>query len=408
MSKNKNLKSNIINNKVIDINDTMNDKTIGIKNFKGQRLKNARLYRGMTIKELAEEVGVTKQAISQFENNITTPKFDNLRRISKCLRFPLDYFLEEDRVNQIIGSTFFRSYASMSKKEEYIQKEKIRLIGLIYSFLNEYIVFPELNIPELDEELTIEEKAMELRNHWNLGLDPIEDLVYVLEKNGIIISSMYVDSNNVDAFSQPQVIDGEERYIIVLGNDKNSATRRQFSAAHELGHIVLHDKFLEVDNMTREEVSNIEKEANEFASAFLLPRESFIEDIKLYSSDLGYYKMLKKKWRVSISAMIVRANRLGVISNSVYQSMMRKMSSLGWRKEEPLDSTLEINHPIVLKKAVDVLLDNEVFDEKTIVDELSKSTVSLDRREIEELLGLEKDKLKPKKLENNLIEIPLK
>jgi len=132
----------------------------------------------------------------------------------------------------------------------------------LFNFLNEYIEFPSLNLPEFDEELSVEDKALKLREYWGLGEEPITDIIYVLEKNGIIVSSIHTNSDNIDAFSQQQNINGQNRYIIVLGNDKFSATRRQFSAAHELGHIILHDGFLELENMTREEIRNMENEAH--------------------------------------------------------------------------------------------------------------------------------------------------
>ena len=99
--------------------------------------------------------------------------------------------------------------------------------------------------------MSIEDKALKLREYWGLGEERIDDIIYVMESNGIIMSSMYTDSENIDAFNQPQIINGEVRYIVVLGNDNNSATRRQFSAAHELGHIILHDDFLDMDELRK-------------------------------------------------------------------------------------------------------------------------------------------------------------
>ncbi|WP_132995802.1 helix-turn-helix domain-containing protein [Sporanaerobacter acetigenes] len=378
------------------------------KKFNGTRLKSARIYRGMTITELANYIGVTKQSISQFENNQISPQFDTLMKMIKILEFPREYFYEEDKIEVSLGNTYFRALSKMSKKEENMQKEKTKLLGKIFSFLNEYIEFPSLNLPEFDENLSVEDKALKLREYWGLGEEPILDMIYLLEKNGIIVSAMHTNSDNIDAFSQQQIINGEKRYVIVLGNDKYSATRRQFSAAHELGHIVLHDGFLEIDNMTKEEIRNMENEAHTFAAAFLLPRNAFANDIKLYPTNLEYYKQLKKKWRASISAMIVRANHLGILSYSSYQTLMKKMGKLGWRTEEPLDDTIIMNKPTVLRRAIDILLENDILDEREIIEELSLSGISLNRQEVEVLLGLEEGKLTPKKIESEVIEMPLR
>ncbi|WP_446897448.1 helix-turn-helix domain-containing protein [Clostridium sp. LBM24168] len=364
------------------------------REFNGERLKSARKYRGKTIKDLAEDIGVSKQAVSQFENGKSSPLFETLIKIVNNLKFPRDYFYEKDEVNIQLGNTYFRALSKMTKKEENIQKEKTKLIGKIFNFLNEYIEFPELNLPDFKEDMGIEDMAMGLRDYWGLGEEPIKDMVYLLEKNGMIITSMNTNTDTIDAYSQQQNINGVKYFIVVLGNDKYSAARRQFSLAHELGHIIIHDGFLDIEDLTREEIRNMENEAHAFASAFLLPKNGFAKDVSMYPTNLNYYKQLKKKWRASISAMLVRANHLGILTNGSYQVAMKKISKLGWRKREPLDDTLIMSKPTVLNRAIDILLDNDILDVKGILLEMSNMGLTLPPEEIEDLLGLKKGKLK--------------
>lgn len=376
--------------------------------FNGARLKSARKYRGKTIVELANDVGVSKQAISQYENGTIYPVFETLMKIINTLKFPREYFYEKDSISIGLGNTYFRASSKLTKKEEGIQNEKSTLIGKIFSILNEYIEFPKLNLPSIDPELPIEEIAMKVREYWDIGDEPIQDVIYILEKNGIRITSTNTNTENVDAFSQRQDINGETNYIIVLGNDKGSATRRQFSVAHELGHIIMHDAFLELDCLSNEEQREIENQAHEFASAFLLPRKTFTRDISVYPTNLDYYIQLKKKWKVSISAMLVRANNLGILAYSSYQTLMRKVSKMGWRKNEPLDDTLIISQPTLLKRAVNILIDNDILNEEEFIRELSKNKISLLGEEIESLLGLDIGRLQFKKENSKIIDIQLK
>ncbi|KGN00373.1 ImmA/IrrE family metallo-endopeptidase [Clostridium botulinum D/C] len=380
------------------------------KKFNGKRLQIARIYRGKTIVELAKDIGVSKQAISQFENGLTSPQFDTLMNIVDTLKFPREYFFQEDKIDIRLGNTYFRAHAKMTKKDENKQKEKVKFIGKLYNFLNEYIEFPELNIPEFEEKMSIEDKAIKLREYWELGEEPVKDIVYILEKNGIIVTSMNMESEEIDAFTQQQIIDNKKNFIIVLGSDKGSATRRQFSAAHELAHIIMHDGFINLEELTNEEIRNMENDAHTFAAAFLLPRNAFIKDVSLYPTNLEYYKQLKKKWRTSISAMLVRANHLGVLSYNSYQNMMKKMSKLGWRKEEPLDDSLIMSKPTVLKRAVNILIDNDILNPNEILMELSNRELSLPAEEIENLLGLDKGTLtlKHDEISNKIIEISVK
>jgi Zn-dependent peptidase ImmA (M78 family)/DNA-binding XRE family transcriptional regulator len=376
--------------------------------FNMARLKAARKYRGKTITDLADDIEVSKQAISQFENGLAVPQFETLMKITSKLGFPREYFFEEDDLEIVLGNTYFRASSKMTKKEESAQKERTKIVGKLYHFLNDYIEFPQLNLPKFNKELSIEEIAMQLREYWGLGEDPITDMIYILEKNGIVVTSMPTNSENIDAFTQQQNINGEKRFVVVLGNDRGSATRRQFSAAHELGHLVLHDGFIDLEDLSKEEIRNMENEAHAFAAAFLLPRSTFTKDVVLYPTDLNYYKQLKKKWRTSISAMLVRANHLEILSYTSYQALMKKMSRLGWRTEEPLDNTLIMSKPTVLKRAVDILLDNDILDERQIIKELANMKLSLPREEVEILLSLDEGRLEPKEIDMKVIEMPVR
>ncbi|MHB8036004.1 DNA-binding protein [Clostridium botulinum] len=376
--------------------------------FNGKRLKSARKYRCKSMTDLAKDIGVSRQTISQYENGLIFPQFDILIKLINSLGFPREYFYESDDTNIELGNTYFRSSSRMTKKEENAQKEKTKIIGKIFLFLNEYIEFPKLNIPQFDEDMSIEDMTLKLREHWGLGKEPIKDMIYLLEKNGIIITSMNTNSENIDAFTQQQNINGEKHFLIVLGNDKDSATRRQFSLAHELGHIIMHDAFLELEDLTKEELRDMEKEAHAFAAAFLLPKENFVKDISIYPTNLNYYKELKKKWRTSISAMLVRANQVGIITNSSYQTLNKKINRLGWRKKEPLDDTLMMRNPTVLKRSVDIILDNDILNEDEIIKELSNRGLTLCREEIELLLGLDEGKLISKVNNDNVIQMALR
>lgn len=373
------------------------------KIFNGSRLKSARIYRGKTISQLAEEIEVSKQAISQFENNKTSPGFETLLKLTSNLEFPQEYFYQWDNDNIEIGNTYFRAQASLTKKEELSYSEKVILFSKLYNFLDEYINFPELKILVYSEKNDliqnnedIEILANSLREKWDLGDKPISNLVSVMEKNGFKMTSFNTNSSKVDAFTQLQKVNGKINYYIVLGNDKNSAVRRHFDLAHELGHIVLHD-WAEGIVLTKEEYKLIEKQANEFASAFLLPRESFLQDL-LYPNNLNFYINLKRKWKVSIGAMIIRAYKLGAISYNQYQYLIKQMSKNGWRKREPLDDELKIPKPALVKKSLNMILENNVLTKKGIVDAMHEYGINISIDEIEFLLGLEKGFLEPENI----------
>lgn len=378
-------------------------------NFNGERLKFARIYRGLTISELAVKIGVSKQMISKYENNKSVPTFETLLCIVDVLDFPKDYFFEEDLIKPKVGNTYFRSLFSTSKKDQLMQTYRIKLLFSIRHLLEKYVDFPELDIPEIDESHLndIEYVSKQLREYWGLSDEPIPNMVRLLEKKGFIVTTSMTNTPGIDAFSQKQEFDGKDYYFIILGDDKGSAVRRQFDAAHELGHIILHDPYLDLSEVDKDHFRDIEREANEFAAAFLLPKDAFARDIVDHPVDLDNYLYLKRKWKVSVSAMTVRAYKIGAINQSQYQYLQRKISQQNWRKKEPLDDTIKSASPVAMKKAIELLIDNNILSGYDIIKKLKREyNISLQPKEVETLLNLKPGLLAPVKVEtDNIVNI---
>ncbi|HWL22404.1 MAG TPA: XRE family transcriptional regulator [Ureibacillus sp.] len=379
------------------------------RQFNGARLREGRIYRGYTITDLANELGVSKQMISKYENNKANPTFEALLAITHILKFPKEYFYEKS-VEVKTGNTYFRSLLSTGKKEREMQYDRVKYLTIIRSLLEEYVDFPELDVPDFSEDdiENIEQAANQLRQVWGLSDAPIKNIVYLLETKGFVMNSIKLDKKTIDAFGAHHETNGKNYYSIVLGNEKRSYYRRQFDAAHELGHKVLHDPYLNLDDLSKEEFKQMEQEANDFAAAFLLPRESFLRDVSIHPNDLMYYKLLKKKWCVSIGAMVMRAYKLGAISDGTYQYMQRSISQKGWRKKEPLDDIKEVKDPVAMKQAVELLIENDYITGDEFMQKLSKHYgLSLFREEVEELLGLDPGYLKSEEIvhSNNIVSL---
>jgi Zn-dependent peptidase ImmA (M78 family) len=175
-----------------------------------------------------------------------------------------------------------------------------------------------------------------LRQHWRLGDKPIENMVHLLEAKGIRVFSLAENTKDVDAFS---VWRDDIPYVFL--NRFKSAERSRFDAAHELAHLCIH-KHGGAAAEFRD--SAIEKEANAFAGAFLMPESDMRAICKapIYSvDDLVTYK---KRWRVAASALNYRAHEIGLIRNSKYNSNYVEMSRRGWLKNEPQGIAREQSH----------------------------------------------------------------
>ncbi len=391
--------------------------------FKGELLKKARLYRSLTLKDLAEQVGVdiTKQALSQYENGTSKPSHPNILALSKTLGFPFGYFFTQPHYTvKPSEAAYFRSLMTTNKKDRTAQTVRLEFIAQIYKTLSDYIDFPSIKLPKVtfadhcddfeheNELITeIEHIAKEVRKEWFLGKEPIKDLRYILEEHGIIITCNPLHVSKIDAFSQ-RVMTGEYGvWFVVISKENTSLVRARFDMAHELGHILLHPWSEDLENISREEFKLRERQANMFAGAFLLPQETFGRDVSLYPTDLNYYRQLKAKWNVSIMAMVYRTRQLEIISANQYQYLMKQMSKAGWRTYGEPDDVPYSPQSTLLQSAVDLLFSSGELTPNQFLSVLSSRGIILEPNEIEDLLCLDRGAIKLEE-PSNIIRLKIK
>ncbi|MDI0264941.1 XRE family transcriptional regulator [Clostridioides difficile] len=356
---------------------------MNLKDFNGKRLKSARVFRAKTIEQLAKETKINKKDLKAFEENKYIPNMENTLKLSNILNFPKEYFYKHENMNVIVEDSHFNPQSKLPRVEEISYRENMIIIHKIYSFMESYIKFPKENLPSKrimsDTNINdIESLAYKTREFWNLNNSPIVNMVNLLESNGIIISGMNVDKKGATIFTQKQRIGKEVKYLISLGNDKKSASIRNYDLAYELGYIVSSEL----------RIPNKQFSADEYACAFLLPKESFLEDL-IHPEDIDYYVELKKKWIVPMSAMLFRAYNLGKINYKKYNYLMNEMEKKGWLREEPLDK-MKGSSPMYLKRAVELLIENKIMSTNSIVSSLEEFGINLYPEDLELLMGLKK------------------
>ena len=356
--------------------------------FNGERLKKARIYRGLTVAELAEQVGYQRQTLSMYEIGKSSPTDKSIvEKISCALNFPIRYFYETSKACTS-ESVYFRSLLTTNKKYRNEQIVKMEFLAQVYTMLQDYIQFPSFE-PLSETYSSPEETANAVRMAWGLGYGPIDNIVSLVEQNGILVTTFSTSTDDVDAFSQYIMTLEDSTYLIAYSSNKTSAARIHFDIAHELGHIFLHEWSEDLESLSKEEFKEREQQANDFAAAFLLPEKTFKIDAESGPQNIAHYRNLKKKWKVSIAAMIRRAMKLGVMSMEDYQDLIRTMQRRGLRKEEPLDDVLLTASPALLKTAVIMLLQENVFKPNEFMEVLSDDYgLSINPAEVEYLLDL--------------------
>ena len=219
--------------------------------FNGERLKKARIYRGLTVAELAEQVGCQRQTLSMYEISKSQPADPKIvEQISRILDFPTSFFYEHPVLSPA-STIYFRSLLTTSKKYRNEQIAKMEFLSQIYVLLQDYIEFPRYEPLCLADGTTPEEAAYALRDAWGLGHGPIENLISVVEQHGILVTSFATSTDDVDAFSEFVDIGDNPTYLIAYSNNKTSAARIHFDIAHELGHICLHEWSEDIEDITK-------------------------------------------------------------------------------------------------------------------------------------------------------------
>lgn len=322
----------------------------------------ARVRRRFTKAQMAKELGVTSRSIQNYETGTSTPDAETLEKIAKLLNFPQQFFLIDEKMPVIAEHA--ASFRSLSKMTE-AMKQCALSAGAIAFKVNEWIEnkfnLPQADLPDL-RDLSPEEAAATLRRMWGLGSAPIPNMVHLLESKGIRVFSLAEEAREVDAFCTWY----EGKPFIFL-NTMKSAERSRFDAAHELGHLIR-----DVYSMQHGDIHGpeMEREADAFAAAFLMPEESIVTN-KPPAFTLKYLMKLKHYWGVSLVALAYRYKTLGQITEWTYRNLCIEIAKNGYRTNEP--EPIERETSQLLTKVFD-FLQKQKISRAEIARELNVST----------------------------------
>lgn len=277
----------------------------------------------MTARALADKAGLAVYTVSRLELANNQPDDDTVNKLAFALEFPRAFFFRQEPTDINSDAVSFRSFSKMSAKE----RDAAISAGSLGLELSEWIEkrfkLPNPNILDLSYETKPQSAATTMRQFWGLGESPIGDLIGLMETHGIRLFSLSENTAQVNAFSFWR--DGKPYMFL---NNFRTAESSIFDSAHELAHLVLHKHGDPKENRSAE------REANSFASAFLMPendvRSRFPSQISLETVLKG-----KKRWRVSAMAMAYRLHALEMLSEWQYKSICIELGKRGYRDGEP-------------------------------------------------------------------------
>ena len=344
-----------------------------------ERIKEAREGRGFTLDGFAEVLGVTPQAVAQYETGQIAPSGEVLSRIIRATAQSLSFFITMPQRTGEVRTPFWRRLKRMELHHRRRILRRLQWAGDVSRLMERFIEMPRVNLPSVEflfesvADDDIEVVAERVRDFWGLGRGPIRNLANTLESNGIIMIREPVSCSDMDAVSC--WIGG--RPFVLLSEEVQSGPRDSYNLAHELGHLVLHAAI----EVSSDNIDRVEKQANRFAGAFLLPRESFSREV--LGTSIGYFKSLKARWGVAIAAMVYRCKDLDILSDNQCSYLFRQMNAQKIRKVEPLDDKFPVNRPSAMAEAIRMIVEHGVQTRDQI-----ESALGLNMRDVESLCGV--------------------
>jgi Zn-dependent peptidase ImmA (M78 family)/DNA-binding XRE family transcriptional regulator len=296
--------------------------------FSASRMTLARKRRGVPLAELSTQVGVTVQSLSNYENGRQEPSPWVIENLASSLRFPAAFFSASDIDLLQANSVSFRARSKLPARKRDVALCVGRLAIEFHSWVSERFNLPQPDLPSLNKP-DPETAADMVRARWGLGNAPVTNMVHLLEVHGIRVFSIAPEFSEVDAFS---LFHGDIPFVFL--NTIKTTEISRFDAAHELGHLVLHGQGCDLVK------SAAEQEANEFASAFLMPRDSVVAHMpsRPLIDQIIYGKQI---WNVSALALTYRLHDIGMLSDWHYRTTCIELGQRGYRNGEPQSTSRE-------------------------------------------------------------------
>ena len=301
----------------------------------------ARESRGFSQLELAEKLSLSPSNLSRMEQDFIEVGENHLKSISAILNYPEDFFYQE-------GETLPPALA-LRKRNVVAQKiilpieAQVNIYRLNVEKLLKAIGQPEINLPVLDIEKlgSPAEAARKLRKLWKIEKGAINNLTQVLEDNGLFLINFDFNTERVDGMS----ILADGKFPVVFSNKRSLGDRQRFTLAYELGHLVMH---LQTNPSFTRDISH---EANEFAAEFLMPEKDIKGDFK-DGVNLNVLADLKRKWKLSMQALLYRANDIGVITDNQKRYLINQFNSMNIRRREPAELDIPRENPMKLRDMI--------------------------------------------------------
>lgn len=310
--------------------------------FNGEMFRLGRQFRGLTQKEFAEGVGAEPSTVSRVENGVTQPTVEMGEKAATLLALPVEFFRQPERPYGLPMSVhpMWRAKAAVPQYmiDQALAELNLRIMH-IRRLIRSVEYEPVLTLPEIDVAAAgghPAEVAALVRRAWMMPAGPVVELTQWVERAGcFVIHTELPDS----AMSGVTLRVPDMRPCIFL-NKAMPADRLRHTLAHELGHLIMH----------RYPSEDMEREANAFAAAFLMPANDIRPVFTGKKVDLRLFAALKPEWRVSMQSLLYRAATLGFVNDNQARYLWQQFNTKKLKFREPPELDFEPEKPTLVTK----------------------------------------------------------
>lgn len=304
-----------------------------------QMILLAREARALSQAEMASQLGTSATNYSKMERGDINVPPNKLQEIAEQTHFPLNFFYQQGTL--LPESLGYRRRHNVPQKLLTPINAQLNLLRLQVQQVQQWLQIPPMQLPILATEGIAQPQALAaaLKKSWGCTTAILPNLTKLLEANGIIVAAMPWATNRVDS----RLILTQTNQPIIAINKSLLGDRQRFSLAYELGHLLMHS-FKPIDADT-----DIVHQANVFAAALLMPEEHIRPDFE-QGITIPQLAQLKTKWKVSMIALLYRADDLGFLTPNQKRYLIQQFNQLNIRRREPIELDIPAEKPTLLKQ----------------------------------------------------------
>jgi Zn-dependent peptidase ImmA (M78 family)/DNA-binding Xre family transcriptional regulator len=306
-----------------------------------QMLLMARELKGLTLAELAENLGISVAYLHKLQSDPQVVNPELLKALCRELEMPESFFFQP---GELLPSTLtYRKREKVSAKDISRIEANVNLYRLGIEKLLGVVVLKEADLPSLPLTKTKspEESARLLRKHWGMEKGEIDHLSKIMEEHGVILVSFDFGTDRVDG----KCVYTSQGRPVIFTNNRVMGDRQRFTLAYQLGHLVMHAKSEHTFD------HDISHEANMFAAEFLLPEKEISKDFK-EGITIPVLAKLKRKWKTSMISIAYRAHDLQLITDNQKRYVEQQFNQLKIRRREPVELDIPREQPVLLRDLI--------------------------------------------------------